>query len=53
MLFLCPRVKRRSQNCGVSFNNKEVVKRRECVFDHTVIIHYVMPNFVPNLSQDL
>lgn len=53
MLFFCPHGKCRSQNCGESFNNKEVVKRRECVFDHTVIIHYVMSNFVPNLSQVL
>lgn len=53
MLFLCPHVKCRSQNCGESFNNKEVVKRRECVFYHTIIIHYVSRYFVPNLSQVL
>lgn len=46
MLFFDPHVKRRSQNCVESFNNKEVFKRRECVVDHTIIIHYKSAEFL-------
>lgn len=53
LLFFDPHGKCRSQNCGESFNNKEVVKRRECVFDHTISIAWISDLFVSDLSHVL
>lgn len=53
MLFFVSLCKTPEPKLRGKFLSRRFVKRRECVFDHTIIIHYVMCNFVPHLSQVL
>ena len=42
-----------AKTAGEVLITRRFLKRRECVVDHTIIIHYVSRNFVPHLSQVL